>query len=95
MSDITLPIEILLSTPIEHLGKTWDRITVDREPQVGDLAAMDGFTGDVMKSVALIGSLTGVPIQALKTMKATDFAEVGRRLEPILGNASAGTAGPT
>lgn len=95
LPDVALPIEIPLDPPLAHAGRTFDRLVVDREPNVGDLAAMDAFTGDVMKSVALFSSLTGVPVPALKVLSARRFAEVAARLEPLLGNAPAPTAGPT
>lgn len=88
MTDIELPIVVPLTKAVEHGGKTYTQVTIDREPEVGDLAAMDPFEGQVMKSVALIASLADMPVPAVKKIRARDFAVLSTRLEPVLGNAS-------
>ena len=88
MTDIEFPIVVPLSKPVEHGGKTYSQVTIDREPEIGDLAAMDPFEGQVMKSVALIASLADMPVPAVKKIRARDFAVVSKRMEPVLGNAS-------
>jgi hypothetical protein len=82
-----LPISHTLVKPVTHAGKTYTEIVIDREPTVGDLAAMDEFSGDIMKTVAVIASLSGVPIPAIKAIAAREFGALADKVTPLLGNA--------
>lgn len=81
---------ITLASPVEHNGTTYSELKFD-EPTVGDLAAADAVTGETMKMLAILASMSGVPIQALKKIKAKEFAKFAEVVD--LGNSQEPTTG--
>lgn len=81
---------ISLSKPVEHAGVTYSEITFD-EPTVGDLAAADLVKGDTHKMLAILSSMSGVPLLALKKIKAKEFAKLSAAID--LGNEQETTTG--
>lgn len=81
---------IKLSTPVEHSGVTYSEITFD-EPTVGDLAAADLVKGETHQMLAVLSSMSDVPIPALKKIKAKEFAKFSKAID--LGNEQEATTG--
>ena len=82
-----------LTTPIEYKGETIKTLAL-RPVRMKDLRTMDGMTGEIGRTLALVASITGVAIPALDEMTPDDFSGVMKALEPHMGNeARAGLAG--
>ena len=87
------PVTVTLTTPIEHDGKTITALTF-REAELGDLIAADSVGGgDVARSTAMLASMCGVPIPALRKLKAREFARILKAVEGLLGNGDGPTSG--
>lgn len=81
---------ITLSAPVEYNGVTYSEITYG-DATVGDLAAADLVKGETMKVLAIISSMSGVPLPALKKVKAKEFAKFANVID--LGNSPEPTTG--
>jgi hypothetical protein len=78
---------IKLSAPISHDGKTWDQITL-REVELGDMIAAESTGGGQMAQIAaILASISEIPIQAIRKMKATDMNRILDEAGDLLGNA--------
>lgn len=83
-----------LKTPVSHNGVTYEELTF-RKPRTGDLVLMDGFQGEMAKTLALLASISEVPLPAFKMIELDDFQELQLKIAPLLGNSPAATVGPT
>lgn len=81
-----LPVRVPLSSPITHGDKTITEIVFPREAEAGDLAASDHVKGDMTRTLAILSSMSDVPLPVLKRLKARDFKRVSEAVAPLLGN---------
>ena len=85
-------IEVTLSSAVEHNGTTYTKLTF-REATVGDLMAGDMVKGDMAKTVAVLASISDVPLPAFKKIKAKDLNAIMTATKDFLGNESDTTIG--
>ncbi|MGV8939801.1 MAG: phage tail assembly protein [Allorhizobium sp.] len=83
---------ITLSSPVEHAGVTYTSLKF-REATVGDLIAGSQFVGDLSQSVAVLASISEVPLPAFKKITASDLAAIIAATGDILGNGPAVATG--
>ncbi|MDN2578952.1 phage tail assembly protein [Aquibium sp. ELW1220] len=85
-------VTINLREPIEHDGMVIAEVTV-RSPKVRDLRAIDVEAGkdatEFDKGIVMASLLTGIPVEAVEEMGASDFAAVS---EAVAGFMQAGAA---
>jgi hypothetical protein len=85
-------VTINLREPIEHGGSVITEVTV-RSPKVRDLRAIDVEAGkdatEFDKGIVMAALLTGIPVEAVEEMGASDFAAVS---EAVVGFMQAGAA---
>jgi hypothetical protein len=81
-----------LSKPVEHNGKTYSELTF-REAEVGDLMASSLFKDDLSQTIAVLASISDVPIPAFKKIKARDLQGILAATTDLLGNAPSATTG--
>jgi hypothetical protein len=76
---MTKIVTIQLREPIEHGGTVISEVTV-RSPKVRDIRAIDVEAGkdasEFDKGVVMAAILTGIPVEAIEDMGASDFAAV-------------------
>lgn len=72
-------------------GAQLTELTINDDPDCGDLAATDAVEGDMHKTIALIAALCGITYATAKRLKAADFAALNEIVKPIV-NGSAGNA---
>ncbi len=78
-------VNVSLSTPVEHGGKTYSDLTF-REPKVGDLMAADTFAAGMGQMVALLALVSDVPLPAFKEISSSDFKNIMAKAGPLMGN---------
>lgn len=76
---------VKLKTPIKHGDKTIDSIEVG-EPSVGGVGAYQKAEpeGEFQATIAMLSAETGIPVEALKKMKMSDFKTVMESLAPFI-----------
>ena len=79
------PVTVKLSKPVEHNGETYEELTF-REATVGDIMVGDSFKGEVSKTVAILASISEVPLPAFKKISARDMAAIMTKAGELLGN---------
>lgn len=79
------PVKVKLSKPVEHNGTTYEDLTF-REATVGDFMVGDQFKGEVSKTVAILASISEVPLPAFKQISAKDMAAIMTKANELLGN---------
>ncbi|MBD8556914.1 phage tail assembly protein [Rhizobium sp. CFBP 8762] len=84
--DTTIPdsITVKLSKPIEHADKQYDELTFE-EATAGDLAVVDSVSGETTRMLAILASMSGVPLQVIKKIKARDLTRIIKEVEPLMG----------
>lgn len=85
-------IIVKLSSPIEVSGKAVDSLTF-REAETGDLMAADKFEGQTSKIVAILASISDIPLPAFKKIKARDLTRIMAETATLLGEQEAATTG--
>lgn len=83
-----------LKTPVTHNSTTYTELTF-RKPRTGDLVLTDEFKGEIAKTLALLASISEIPLQAFKLIELDDFQEIQLKIAPLLGNSLAATTGST
>lgn len=73
-----------LSVPVSHNEKEYKTLTF-REAEVGDLVLADNFEGDMSKTVAILASISDVPLPAFKKIKAKDLNGILEATKEVLG----------
>lgn len=81
-----------LKTPVTHNGETYTELTIHK-PRTGDLVVTDGFQGELSKTLALLASVTEIPLPAFKLIELDDFYEIQAIVEPMLGKPKVVKAG--
>ena len=82
---------VTLSTPVEHNGTTYQTLTF-REATVGDMMAAAMFKDDTSQTMAVLASISDVPLPAFKKIKVRDLKHIMAEVGDLLGN-DAGTTG--
>ena len=85
-------VKVTLATPVAHDGKTYSDLTF-REPDVGDLMVADTFDTDMGRMVAVLASISDVPLPAFKKIKGSDFKSIIAKTKGLLGNGETNTTG--
>lgn len=85
-------VPVTLKKPVTYNDKTYTDLTF-REPEVGDLIIGDTFPTGLAKMVAVLASISDVPLPAFKKIKGADFQHIITKTAGILGNVSASTTG--
>lgn len=81
-----------LSTPVEFNGATYSELSF-REAETGDLMAADKFEGQTSKIVAILASMSEVPLPAFKKIKARDLTRIMSETASLMGEQEPATAG--
>lgn len=82
---------VTLSAPVEHNGVTYSELTF-REATVGDMMAAAMFKDDTSQTMAVLASISEVPLPAFKKIKVRDITRIMAEVSDLLGN-DAGTTG--
>ena len=85
MSQKTTPVEIILEEPVEHGGKTFDKLTFARKRKVRDLVSADDYKGILQKTGAVYASMAGVPAEVIFDLDADDYAVLEEQVTPLMG----------
>ena len=88
------PVTVPLLAKIEHDGETYSEFTF-REAELGDLCAADAVSGEMQKTAAILAGMAGVPIQAIRKLKARDLSVVTDKVGHLMGNEKKPTTGAT
>ena len=86
---MTDTITYTLKKPVTVDSKTYSEFTF-REATAGDMAAGDHFDGAFTKTLAILAGMAGVPLNAMKAVKASDIGPLTEAVAPLLGES--GTA---
>lgn len=76
---------VKLSAAIEHNGTTYSELNF-REATVGDLIVGDAVSGELTKTMAVLASISDVPLPAFKKIKAKDLTAIMVATAELLGN---------
>lgn len=79
-----------LRTPVEHGGKTFKELSF-RKPKTGDLMVLDNFKGEMSKTIALLATISDVPLPAFKEVEMEDLNAIIEATAGLLGNGQATT----
>lgn len=79
-----MTVSYTLRSPFEHNGQTYKTLTF-RESKTGDLMAADRFEGANSKIVAMLASMSGVPIPAFKEITQRDLLKIIEATASMLG----------
>lgn len=85
-------MKFTLSAPVEHNGTTYAELTF-REAETGDLMAADKFDGQTSKIVAILASMSEVPLPAFRKIKARDLTKIMAETASLMGESEAPTTG--
>ncbi len=88
------PVTVPLLAKIEPGDQTYTALTF-REAELGDLCAADAVTGEMQKTAAILAGMAGVPIQAIRKLKARDLAAITDKVGHLMGNEKKPTTGAT
>lgn len=88
------PVTVPLLAKIEHGEQTYTELTF-REAELGDLCAADAVSGQMQKTAAILAGMAGVPIQAIRKLKARDLAVITDKVGHLMGNETQPTTGAT
>lgn len=83
-----------LSTPVEHNGKEYSELTF-REATVGDLMVAGGFKDEMSQSIAILASISEVPLPAFRKIKARDLTKIMAATADLVGNGADMTGAPS
>lgn len=81
-----------LSAPVEHNGTTYSVLTF-REATVGDMMAAAMFKDDTSQTMAVLASISDVPLPAFKKIKVRDLKQIMAEVGDLMGNETAATTG--
>jgi hypothetical protein len=62
-------------------------LTLNDDPDCGDLAASDAVEGGMHKTIALIAALCGITYATAKRLKPVDFVALNEIIMPIVNGA--------
>lgn len=79
-----------LRTPVDHNGKNYKDL-IFRKPKTGDLMVLDNFKGEMSKTIALLATISDVPLPAFKEIEMDDLNAIIEATAGLLGNAPATT----
>ncbi|SFI59351.1 phage tail assembly protein [Aerobium aerolatum] len=83
---------IQLKTPIEHNGTTYTELTF-REATTGDVATAEAVGGgDFMQTLAIVASITGVPLPAIRQISMREFKRLAEEVKDLLGESEESAA---
>lgn len=80
------PLTIKLKKPLKAADGESIKELVLREPVVSDLIAAEKFGGVVSKTIAMISSMTQIPIPVLNSMSLPDFRTCDNLIGDLVGN---------
>lgn len=83
---------VKLSTPVEHNGQTYSELKF-REATIGDLIMGDAVSGELTKTMAVLASISDLPLPAFKKIAARDLNAIMKATADLLGNEPATTTG--
>lgn len=83
MNSDTITVDLV--SPIEHEGTTYPSLTF-REANLGDLIAADKYVTPLEKAAAVMASVSGVPLAAIRKLSVRDVGAVMERAGAFLGN---------
>ena len=83
-------VSYTLRTPVDHNGKTYSALTF-RKPKTGDLMVLDNFKGEMSKTIALLATISDVPLPAFKEIEMEDLNAIIEKTAGLLGNGQATT----
>ena len=84
MSQKNTPVELTLEEPVEHGGKTFDKLTFARKRKVRDLVAADDYKSILQKTGAVYASMAGVPAEVIFDLDADDYATLEEQVAPLM-----------
>lgn len=79
------PKTVTLNQPVEHNGVTYSVLTF-REATAGDLAAADLMNGNMNQTLAILASISEIPLPAFKKIKARELKRIMAEVGDLLGN---------
>ena len=85
-------MKFTLSTPVTFNEVTYSELTF-REAETGDLMAADKFEGQTSKIVAILASMSEVPLPAFRKIKARDLTKIMAATASLMGESEPATAG--
>ena len=85
-------MKFTLSSPVEYNGTTYSDLTF-REAETGDLMAADKFDGQTSKIVAILASMSEVPLPAFRKIKAKDLTRIMAETASLMGEPEPVTTG--
>ena len=78
-------VTVALKKPVEHAGVIYSELTF-REAEIGDMLVADNFDGEFAKNIAVLASISGVPMPAFKKIKVSDMKVIMVKVADLLGN---------
>lgn len=79
-----MTISYNLRKPIEHNGTTYQTLTF-REANTGDMVMADKFEGQTGKIVAILASMSGVPLPAFHKIPQRDLLKIVDATAALMG----------
>ena len=83
---------VKLSAPIEVNGQQVSELTF-REATVGDMMAAAMFKDDTSQTMAVLASISDVPLPAFKKIKVRDLKQIMAEVGDLMGNEAAAKTG--
>lgn len=83
---------VKLSAPIEVNGQQVSELTF-REAEVGDMMAAATFKDEMSQTIAILASISNVPLPAFKKIKFRDITRITAEVGDLMGNEAAAKTG--
>lgn len=80
-------VTIKLETPVSFNGETFAELTF-RKMKAKDLVAGDLVEGEIAKTLAIFGSMAGVPLAVMEQIDVDDFETLGDKVTPLMGKSA-------
>lgn len=78
-------VKVTLKTPITHNNVTYSELTF-REAEIGDMMAADHFKTEFSGTIAVLASISGVPLPAFQKIKVSDMKNIIAQTAEQMGN---------
>jgi hypothetical protein len=81
---------VKLNVPVVHEGITYSEVSF-RPAELGDLMEMLAHQDQVSQGIAILASVSNMPLEAFKRIRTADFMTIMNHTADILGDESTGS----
>lgn len=76
--------ELPLEEPVEHDGKTYEKLTL-RRMKAGDTLVAEEYQNQAKAGMALFAAMANVPVEVIMELDMDDFMALSDKAAPLMG----------